>query len=344
MASTAGLIFPVALAWRQRMPLTVFALAFAAMALARTGPLDAKTSFVIALLVADYSVGAHTQGLRGLIGVLEVAALLLLAILQDPGQVQEFGDLVFFLLVVGGPWLAGRAMRYRRAREHALERHAVDLEREREEQARAAVAEERSRIARELHDVVAHAISVMVLQARGGRRSLPTDPGETHEALAVIETTGSQALAEMRRLLGMLRRDDEEIALAPQPSLRYLDALVAQVRDAGLPVEVSVEGQPTELPPGVDLSAYRIVQEGLTNALKHAGPVTARVIIRYGKYLLELEIADTGLGAGASDGEGHGLVGMRERVSLYGGKIESGPQEGGGFAVRARLPLDSARS
>ena len=160
----------------------------------------------------------------------------------------------------------------------------------------------------------------------------------------MIEATGSEALAEMRRLLGMLRTDDEEIALAPQPSLRYLDALAAQVREAGLPVDLSVEGEPTELPPGVDLSAYRIVQEALTNALKHAGPATARVVVRYRENDLELEIADTGAAASAGDGEGHGLAGMRERVSLYGGRIETGPRDGGGFAVRARLPLDSGRS
>jgi signal transduction histidine kinase len=233
-------------------------------------------------------------------------------------------------------------MRYQRDRERTLERLTVDLEREREEKARTAVAEERVRIARELHDVVAHAISLIVLQARGGRRSLATDPAETLEALDTIEATGSQALAEMRRLLGMLRTDDEQIALAPQPSLRYLDALAAQVGEAGLAVDLSVEGEPIELPPGVDLSAYRIVQEALTNALKHAGPATARVVVRYRENDLELEITDTGLGAGASDGEGHGLVGMRERVSLYGGKIEAGPQDGGGFAVRARLPMESA--
>jgi signal transduction histidine kinase len=256
----------------------------------------------------------------------------------------SLGDLLFIALIVGSGWLVGRAMRYRRERERVLERLTVDLDHEREEKARAAVAEERVRIARELHDVVAHAISVIVLQARGGRRSLATDPGETREALDMIEATGSQALAEMRRLLGMLRRDDEEIALAPQPSLRYLDNLAEQVREAGLPVDVSIEGKPNELSPGVDLSAYRIVQEALTNALKHAGPATAQVVVRYREKDLELEIADTGLGAGASNEGGHGLAGMRERVSLYGGKIEAGPRDGGGFAVKARLPLDLDRS
>jgi len=286
--------------------------------------LDAATTPAIAVVVAVYSVGAHTERLRAWIGVAGVAALFGVFVAQQ----FSLGAFLFIAMIVGGAWLAGRAMRYRRERQHALERLTVDLEREREEKARAAVAEERVRIARELHDVVAHAISVMVLQARGGRRSLATDPGETREALDTIEATGSEALAEMRRLLGMLRRDDEEIALAPQPSLKYLDALTAQVTDAGLSVDLAVEGEPIELPPGVDLSAYRIVQEALTNALKHAGPATARIVVRYRENDLELEIADTGLGAGASDGEGHGLVGMRERVSLYGGRIEAGPREG----------------
>jgi signal transduction histidine kinase len=340
-AAAAGLVLTLSLAWRGRAPLAVLALALATSVVANVvAVLDAATTPAIVLVVAVYSVGAHTSGLRGSVGGLGAAAL----IAANVADQFSLGDLLFIAMIVGGAWLAGRAMRYRRERERVLERLTVDLEHEREEKAREAVAEERVRIARELHDVVAHAISVIVLQARGGRRSLPTDPGETREALDMIEATGSQALAEMRRLLGMLRRDDEEIALAPQPSLRYLDTLTAQVREAGLPVELSVEGEPIELSPGVDLSAYRIVQEALTNALKHAGPATARVVVRYRENDLELEIADTGLGAGAGDGGGHGLAGMRERVSLYGGKIEAGPRDGGGFAVRARLPLDSDRS
>jgi signal transduction histidine kinase len=340
-AAAAGLVLAVSLAWRRRAPLVVLAAGIATSVVANfAAVLDAATTPAVALVVAVYSVGAHTSGLRAAVGGLGAAALIAVNVAEQ----FSLGDLLFIATFLGGAWLAGRAMRYRREREHVLELLTVDLEREREEKARAAVAEERVRIARELHDVVAHAISVIVLQARGGRRSLATDPGETREALDMIEATGSEALAEMRRLLGMLRRDDEEIALAPQPSLRYLDALAAQVREAGLPVDLSVEGEPTQLPPGVDLSAYRIVQEALTNALKHAGPATARVVVRYRENDLELEIADTGAGASASDGEGHGLAGMRERVSLYGGKIETGPRDGGGFAVRARLPLDSGRS
>ncbi|MGH3012709.1 MAG: sensor histidine kinase [Gaiellaceae bacterium] len=340
-AAAAGLVLTLSLAWRRRAPLVVLGVAIATSVVANVvGVLDEATTPAIALVIAVYSVGAHTSGLRAAVGGLGAAALIAVNVAEQ----FSLGDLLFIATFLGGAWVAGRAMRYRREREHVLELLTVDLEREREEKARAAVAEERVRIARELHDIVAHAISVIVLQARGGRRSLATDPGETREALDMIEATGSEALAEMRRLLGMLRRDDEEISLAPQPSLRYLDALAAQVREAGLPVYLSVEGEPTELPPGVDLSAYRIVQEALTNALKHAGPATARVVVRYRENDLELEIADTGAGASASDGEGHGLAGMRERVSFYGGKIETGPRNGGGFAVRARLPLDSGRS
>lgn len=206
-----------------------------------------------------------------------------------------------------------------------------------------AVAEERSRIARELHDVIAHSVSVMVVQAQASQRLLDGEQGEARQALGSIETTGRQALTEMRRLLGILRRTDAELALAPQPGLGSLDALIGQFRESGLPVDLRVEGEPRSLPPGVDLSAYRIVQEALTNALKHAGPARADVVVRYSDDGVELEIADDGPGTGKGGGSGHGLVGMRERVALYGGTLESGKQDGGGYFVRARLPLDPDR-
>jgi len=205
------------------------------------------------------------------------------------------------------------------------------------------VAEERQRIARELHDVVAHAISVIVVQARGGRRLLDTEPAEARGAFDTIEGTGQQVLGEMRRLLGLLRESEDQLALAPQPSLVRIDDLVEQVRDAGLPVELAIEGEPTELPPGIDLSAYRIVQEALTNALKHAGPATARVTLRYGEDSLELEIADDGSGSAAGNGGGHGLVGIKERVAMLGGEVEAGGRVAGGYTVRARLPYASER-
>jgi signal transduction histidine kinase len=204
--------------------------------------------------------------------------------------------------------------------------------------------EERARIARELHDVVAHSITVMVIQARGGRRVLESEPSDAREAFAVIESTGQQALDEMRRLVGMLRSGDETLPLAPQPSLKELGTLVEQLRAAGLPVQVSVEGEPRDLPPGLELSAFRIVQEALTNALTHAGPARARVVLRYGADELELEISDDGPGTGASSGSGYGLVGMRERVDVYGGELEAGRRPEGGYALRVRLPLRSARA
>ena len=169
----------------------------------------------------------------------------------------------------------------------------------------------------------------------------PTTRTEARGAIDAIEGTATKALAEMRRLLGVLREDDEEIMLAPQPSLAHLDTLVAHVRDAGLPVELRFEGTPRELAPGVDVSGYRIVQEALTNALKHAGPASAQVLVRYGDEALEIEIADTGAAGanGSGPGSGHGLAGMRERVAVFGGDLEAGPRGEGGYAVRARLPL-----
>jgi signal transduction histidine kinase len=205
--------------------------------------------------------------------------------------------------------------------------------------AAAAIVDERTQIARELHDVVAHSISVMVLQARGGRRVLDTEPADAHDAFAAIESTGQQALDEMRRLLGMLRTRDEALPFAPQPSLKHLGSLVEQVQAAGLPVHVIVEGEPRDLPPGVDLSAFRIVQEALTNTLTHAGPARARVVLRYLADDLELEVSDDGTGTGVGSSSGYGLVGMRERVGVYGGELEAGRQDGGGYAIRVRLPL-----
>jgi signal transduction histidine kinase len=277
----------------------------------------------------------HTPARRILVAAALTFVMGFTAMATHPDGINIAG-VVFFGLIIGAPWVAGRAIRHRRLNEQRLEQEKADAE--------AAIVEERTRIARELHDVVAHAISVMVLQARGGRRVIADDPGEAREAFDVIEGTGHQALEEMRRLLGMLRASDEELALAPQPSLGQLDALLEQVRAAGLPVELAVEGGPAELPPGVDLSAYRIVQEALTNALKHAGPAQARVTVRYGQDELELEIADDGAGTGDGKGSGHGLIGMRERVSVYGGELHAGRRPGGGYALRARLPLGSART
>jgi signal transduction histidine kinase len=219
------------------------------------------------------------------------------------------------------------------------ERRASMAERERDIAAREAVVEERARIARELHDAIAHNVSMMVVQAGAERRVLADEQSSTREVLETVEQIGRGALTEMRRLVGMLRSDEDD-PLAPQPGLGDLAMLVTQVREAGLPVELEVEGEPRELPVGLELSAYRIVQEALTNALKHAGEARATVRVRYGAESLELEIVDDGAGAAArAAGGGHGLVGMRERVALYGGRFEAARRPSGGFTVRALLPI-----
>jgi signal transduction histidine kinase len=253
--------------------------------------------------------------------------------------------------VVVGPvllaWLLGDSARWRRSYYQALEERAARLERERDAQAQVAAAAERARIAREIHDVVAHNVSVMVVQADGASYALASDPVRAKEALAAISATGRQALAEMRRLLGVLRRE-ENVATqerAPQPGVGELGELLDQARLAGLPVSFTVEGIPQPLPSGTALAAYRIVQESLTNTRKHAGPVaSASVVLRYSPDALVLTISDDGRGAAAPDGTGHGLTGMRERVALYGGSVAAGPRPGGGFEVVATLPLTSVRA
>jgi signal transduction histidine kinase len=339
-AAAAGVALGAAAARRSRAPLLllglVLAVSFAALALPASERSDDPVGVFVFLLLAVYSAAAHTSGRRTLLaGAMTLAFYVIDLVAFDPAGITPEG-IVFYALLYGAPWVAGRAVRQRRLNDTQLEHERA--------RAAAAIAEERARIARELHDVVAHSISVMVLQARGGRRVLDSEPSDARDAFGTIERTGQQALDEMRRLLGMLRRSDEEIALAPQPSLNELGRLVEQVRAAGLPVQVTVEGEPRELPPGVDLSAYRIVQEALTNVLKHAGPARARVVLRYGADDFELEIADDGPGTGYGSGAGFGLVGMRERVSVYGGEFEAGRRPEGGYALRVRLPIGSARA
>ena len=316
---------------RLRYPLLTLVLLVAGFqleSLLLSQPGEDPMSLILILLVGLYSAGAHTRG-RTLLAAAAVAGIAIVSGMIEDEDSLNISGFLFFGFFIGAPFLAGVAIRLRRERERVLVS-------ERDENARAAVVEERARIARELHDVVAHAISVIVLQARGARHA---DAPEREQALDAIESTGAKALAEMRRLLHILRADDEAVALTPQPSLDSLELLLAQVREAGLPVELVIEGERRELPPGVDLSAYRIVQEALTNALKHAGPAQASVRVCYAPDGLELEIADTGAGVSNGGGSGHGVIGMRERVAVFGGELASGPQSGGGYAVRARLPL-----
>jgi signal transduction histidine kinase len=270
-------------------------------------------------------------GLALAVGVNGVVAV------KDPrGNVGAFiAGSVFFSII----WTIafGLGSKFREADE-AKER-AARAEQEREERANAAVTEERARIARELHDVVGHSVSVMTVQASAARRLLKPHQEKEREALLVVEQTGREALAEMRKMVGVLRRPEEAPALAPQPSLEHLDKLIEHTREAGLPVELRVEGTPEPLPASVDLTAYRLVQEGLTNAIKHARAEHAEVLVRYGDGHVELSVTDDGTGDGGGESGGQGLVGMRERISVYGGELEAGPLAGGGFRLRARIPV-----
>lgn len=336
-----GLLLALPLAWRRRAPLAVV-VGFVGVAVLNetlsprglfAGSPPLLASLAAAALVF-YSVGAYAESRPAVAGAtIGVAGLWTTVIVSGEVDVQSF--LFSAGLVVASPWLAGRTARSRHLR-------AAAIEREREQREQLAVGDERARIARELHDVVAHSVGVMVVQAQGARRVLDGDPDRAREALGAIEHTGRTALEEMRRSLGVLRRDGAEAALTPQPGMDGLGALVEHTRRGGLTVEVTLEGEPRPLPQGVDLSAYRIVQEALTNAVKHASGAHARVTVRYGEHDLELEVADDGSGAsvnGSRRGSGHGLVGMRERVALYGGEVRAGPGPEGGFVVRASLPL-----
>jgi signal transduction histidine kinase len=257
--------------------------------------------------------------------------------------------LVVFMGVLAAAWLLGHFAHNYRAYAAGLEERTAELERAREELARRAVVEERLRLARELHDVVAHAMSVIAVQSGVGAHVADSRPEEVGKALAAIEATSRDALTELRRLLGVLRQDGEpQASLAPVLGLANLEGLLAEVAKAGLAVKLRVEGRPAPLPAGLDLSAYRIVQEALTNVVKHAGPATAQVMIRYRDHEVAVEVTDDGRGVGAVAGDGrrgtgHGLIGMRERVAAFGGDLEVGPRPGGGFRVAARLPLAAER-
>jgi signal transduction histidine kinase len=279
----------------------------------------------------------RTRAVAGLVVAVGVAALV---VYRDP--LSNLDAFIVTSIIFGIIWTIAFAVGRKFEEADEARERAARAEREREERARAAVTEERARIARELHDVVGHSVSVMTVQASAVRRLLRPEQQRERDALLVVEQTGREALAEMRRMVGVLRRPEEAPALAPQPSLGHLDKLVAQARDAGLRVELQIEGEPLPLPAGVDLTAYRLVQEGLTNALKHARAKRAQVVVRYGAEDVEVTVSDDGQGAGSGDGGGHGLVGMRERVAVYGGVLEAGPRPEGGYRLRARLPVTSA--
>ncbi|MGP3913546.1 sensor histidine kinase [Nonomuraea sp. 10N515B] len=294
----------------------------------------------VAGLVLLYSVASHRGLAMALGGLAASLAAYSFGAVTGPFRAASWTDHVMVVVVLGAVWGAGRSLRLRRAYLEELKDRAARLERAHAADTRAARAEERSRIARELHDVVAHHVSVMIVQAAAARRVLASDQELAGEALSAIEQTGRMAMAEMRNIVGVLRTD-ARAELGPQPGVQDLPALVEQMREAGLPARLLVEGEPRPLPAGVDLAAYRLVQEGLTNSLRHAGAgAKAVVTVQHKPRELDVRVEDDGNGGpDLPMRSGHGLVGIRERVALYGGILNIGPLPGGGFEVRARFPL-----
>jgi signal transduction histidine kinase len=341
-----GPLLGLTLIWRRSSPLTMMC-AFAVVTVVNESLDGGIFSFpetegadsghppfasLLTAVIAFYSLGAHAGDRQAPLGLAIGVATFWVTVFIS-GQV-DFGSFFFSTTLAVGPWLFGRTIRARNLRLAAAER-------EQEQRARLAVGAERARMARELHDVVAHSVGVIVVQAEGARRVFDREPERAREALDSIERTARTALADMRRSLGVLRREDDRVALEPQPGVDDLGALLERVRAGGLDVELAVEGTPVSLPQGIDLSAYRIVQEALTNVIKHAGEAHALVTVRYGDGELVLEVADDGPGppADAVDGSGHGIVGMRERVEAHGGELHAGRGPTGGFLVHASLPL-----
>ena len=343
-----GLLLTLPLAFRRQAPVAVIAI-FCATAILNEALGGALFTFpeagapdqdpplfasLAAGVVASYSVGVYADD-RPAVGGLLMGVAGLWATVVASDQI-EFANFIWSGgLIAATPWFAGRVSRSRRER-------IASLELEQEQRTQIALADERARIARELHDVVAHSVGVIVVQAQGARRIIHRDPARADEALATIEDTARSALGEMRRSLGVLRSEGEQAARAPQPGVGDIEGLLANARSSGLSVDFTVEGTARPLPQGVDLSAYRIVQEALTNTIKHAGRVRSRVTLRYGDDELLVEVKDAGPGPApdAREGAGHGLVGMRERVAALAGELHAGAGPDGGFLVRASLPLD----
>jgi signal transduction histidine kinase len=341
-AHALGLAYLAGLLVRRRLPeLCVVALS-AAFAGYQQMPAVQENGLIafFALFLATYSLGAHLEGRRLAFGVAVGAVAILTAIAVDPQETLTPDAVLFGLVVLlGGPVLLGSILRSRARIAEALAAKAHAAEAERARQATLAVDAERARIAAELHDVVAHALSAMVIQASAARRLVTTDGPAAAGAFGAIEHSGRDALTEIRSLLGVLRREDEEIALAPQPSLAHAQSLVRRVRTAGLPVSLEVEGEPRPLPAGVDLTAYRVIQEALGEAMDPGGAGSATVRIAYSPADVELEVSDDGRASSERS-----LLGIRERVSVYGGELRTLRAGGahGGHVVRARMPAGGA--
>lgn len=335
----AGLVSAGALAWRRVYPFATVLVVAAAWSFEVVAgvPIQQPLAAFVAMLIAVYTLTAYAPVDRLFAGI---AVLAVADAIGVTSQHQGLDNFAFGAVFAIGAVLVGWLVRVRVEEAKRLRRRAELLEQEREEQARIAVEAERSRIARELHDVIAHSIGVMVVQAGAAEEVLQTAPERARAPMYAIQETGRRALAEMGLLLGVLRDGGEEIGLAPQPGFAQLDGLVAEARAAGLPVTLDVESFDVPVPAAIELSVYRIVQEALTNVRKHGGNACAQVSIRRRDDALVVEVVDDGDGAGGDEiGSGLGLVGMRERVSVFGGSLEAAPQGAGGFRIRASLPL-----
>jgi signal transduction histidine kinase len=338
-----ALLATLPLAWRSRFPVSVVAVVnvTSGVLVVVAAPHQPAFEPFVAVIVAFYSLGAHTSARRAVAVLASMFAIgIPFAVVAD-ARGSSAGNLLPPIVFLLGAWSIGRIIHDRRRRTLELEALTRELEAQRDLQAQAAVTIERGRIARELHDVVAHNVSMMVVQAGAADRVLEGDQPHVRAALAAIANTGRETVDEMRTLLGVLRTSEDGLALSPQPGLADLEQLLRNVREAGLHVELSIQGTPAALPPPLDLSAYRIVQEALTNTLKHAAAASAEVTIRYQATTVELEVRDDGAGGANGGGTGHGLIGMRERVAMFGGELVAGRRDGSGFMVRARLPLDT---
>jgi signal transduction histidine kinase len=343
-----GLTVPIALvgtlglAFRRRASARVAGLAMSGwLVQAVVARSPSATWELVELLVYAFSIAAYQNRRRAVATGAAMLAAVWVVVLLDPTQ-EGSGDLFTAPVLVGLPWLAGLIVRRYSAQTRELEELNVELEQRRAEDLLAAQREERSRIARELHDIVAHSLSVMVVQAGAAEEVLAQNPQAASEPLSAIRQTGKAALVEMRRLLGVLRTDADGLALAPQPGLSDLPQLVEQMRAAGVDTHLSIEGEWPAVPPGADLAAYRVVQEALTNVLKHAGKVRADVRVGYADGVIEIEVMDRGVARQRTEnGRGHGLVGMRERVALYGGDVSAGLTDSGGWRVHVRLAVDA---
>lgn len=339
---TLLLLQTATLIWRRRAPVLVLAVVTVSLfAFSMLGYFMSFASF--GFLIALYTVAAHRERRISIPAGIACGVIVLLILSLGHEQIEP-DTVIVECLIVGAAWFIGDGYRIRRGQFDQLQERAARLERAGEEIARHAVAEERRVIARELHDVVAHNVSVIVAEAGAAQRISETHPREALATLAPIERTGREALVEMRRLMGFLRTESEHPSRSPQPGLNELGPLIAQAQRAGLSVSLSIEGTPRPVSPGLDLSAFRIVQEALTNALKHAGPSTVDVIVRYDPDRLVLIVDDDGVGPSTERTDPtrprYGHLGMRERAALFGGQLQVGARPGGGFRVIASLPLD----